>query len=144
MNVPAGRSSGFTLIEVLVALVILAAGVVAVLRVFETSAVALAESRNRAWSALLIGEKLADIDAFIEENPGSAPVGGSGRFAGAYESFVWTVTVDESPAALAGLHGDCEDVQPFLVTVRVGRGDGGADYAASTLVRPRPRQDGHP
>ena len=137
---PAPRG-GFTLIEVLVALVILATGVVAVLRVFETSAVALAESRNRAWSALLIGQKLSEVEAFIDANPDTLPPAAGGRFAGSYDRFLWRIEVDEPPPGFDAPAAECDDGRLAAVTGTIWRDGGGATYSAATLVRPRSEED---
>jgi prepilin-type N-terminal cleavage/methylation domain-containing protein len=55
------RRSGFTLIEVLIAVVILSTGIVMVLRAFDTALVALHDSRDTVRAALITRNRLADI-----------------------------------------------------------------------------------
>jgi len=58
---PSARCSGFTLIEVLVAVVILSTGIVLVLRAFDTALVALHDSRDTLRANLILRSRLADI-----------------------------------------------------------------------------------
>ncbi len=55
------RSTGFTLIEVLIAVVILSTGIVMVLRAFDTALVALHDSRDTLRAALIVRNRLADV-----------------------------------------------------------------------------------
>jgi type II secretory pathway pseudopilin PulG len=73
---PPSSLSSFTLIEVLVTLVILATGIVIVLRAFDTSLVALGESRDSLRAGALLRQKLEEVEQRVlaegEEGLGSA------------------------------------------------------------------------
>ena len=89
MNLPRHllRRAAFTLIEVLVALVILSTGIVVVLQAFQTSATALGDARDTLRATRLIGDKLAEIDA-----RGAVPADGTGVCPNPLSSFRWRVS----------------------------------------------------
>lgn len=94
------RAAGFTLIEALVALVILSTGIVLVLQAFQTGASALGVAREAACAAHLTHQVLQTLPAAR----GTAVSPGGGVFPAPYEDFEWALstenTGDESGAAL--------------------------------------------
>jgi prepilin-type N-terminal cleavage/methylation domain-containing protein len=87
------EDAGFTLIEVLVAVVILSTGIVLVLQAFNTQLVALGASREILYSHMLAREKLAELEneAIVE---GKIERGTSnGRFSGEHENYLWQLNV---------------------------------------------------
>jgi prepilin-type N-terminal cleavage/methylation domain-containing protein len=117
---PGGRA-GFTLVELLVTLIILSTGIVLVLQAFETSAIALSESRDAMRADWLIRQKLAAMTA----DPGGDEAGG-GSFPPPYNAYQWRASrhaIDRNGYSLEHL------------TVSVWRQDSKAIYAESTLVR---------
>lgn len=85
--------SAFTLIEVLITLVILATGIVLVLRAFQTSAVALADSRNALRGVELLQRSMAQAEAGDPLAAGAVSVPGGGE---------WMREVARTPAAFGG------------------------------------------
>lgn len=136
---PTGNNSrtGFTLIEVLVALVILATGIVVVLRAFQTSAVALGEARDRMWATLLIGEKLSDIEAFVYDNPGLLPESSEGRFTGLYRDFLWRCEVGDPPRDVSSSVTAGDD-GPAYLRISVRRDGNRREYLGETFLRALP------
>jgi prepilin-type N-terminal cleavage/methylation domain-containing protein len=88
-NARAGARAGFTLVEVLVALVVLSTGIVLVLRAFETSLSALRVSRQSLWAAVLVRNILAETQTALAAGE-TVPAYGRGRSAsGPVEDFQW-------------------------------------------------------
>jgi type II secretion system protein I len=96
------RIRGFTLIEVLVALVILSTGIVLVLGAFEASLSALGRSRDVLLASVMIRERMTEADAQLREagrwEGDTAETFSSGR----YRGFVRRCEVAESPAGGGG------------------------------------------
>ncbi|MFC1452765.1 prepilin-type N-terminal cleavage/methylation domain-containing protein [Verrucomicrobiota bacterium] len=125
-----GVGAGFTLIEVLIALVILSTGIVLVLRAFDTSIVALSESRDELRSDMLIREKLASVRSGGRETLRAA--GGSrGSFDPPYQQYLWETEVDADPQGRPGVS---------LVTVTVWRSGTGLRRSVATLLK-HPEED---
>ena len=72
------------------AVVILAVGITAVLRAFETSLVALAEARNTLLAHLLIREKIVAAELDLLEGP-EAP---TGPVTGSFRDFQWQLDLE--------------------------------------------------
>lgn len=120
-------ATGFTLIEVLVALVILSIGIVAVLRSFDTATVALADAREALQATLLAGEKLGEWKAAAAGQAADPPVG---AFAETFMGGVWEGSV-ELDAVSAG----AAVTNPlYRVRVQLMRG-GGRIHERETFVR---------
>ena len=103
------RCAAFTLIEVLIALVILSTGIVVVLQAFQTSATALGDARDTLRATRLIADKLSELDA-----NGAAAAAGTGVCADPLSSFRWRVST--GPAG-----GGLPEGQLNQVTVEVWR-----------------------
>jgi len=84
------RAAGFTLIEALVALVILSTGIVLVLQAFQTGASALGVAREAACAAHLTHQVLQTLPAAR----GTAVSPGGGVFPAPYDDFEWQLGVD--------------------------------------------------
>jgi prepilin-type N-terminal cleavage/methylation domain-containing protein len=118
---PGHHRAGFTLIELLVTLVILSTGIVLVLQAFETSAVALGESRDAMRASFLIAQKIEDL----RENTNDRG-DGTGVFQAPYGKYQWK-------ASARDVEQDGYSID--LVTVSVWHPDSKAIYAASTYMR---------
>ena len=128
---------GFTLIEVLVAVVILSVGIVSVLRAFSTSLTALVESRTTLGACLAIRERLSDIQAAAGGEAGGSAVtslGGPFRTDSGFVGVVRVVAIrDGRPASVRGRPA----VALYEVTVTVWKEGSDERHSASTYVSTR-------
>jgi prepilin-type N-terminal cleavage/methylation domain-containing protein len=125
------HSSGFTLIEILVTVVILATGIVLVLRAFETSLVALGESRDALRASELIKAKMTELNlqARVEGKIDTSP---SGSFDDPYRDYRWEIATEAAESAAAENGGG--DVLTKL-NVTVWREGSRTTYSADTFIR---------
>jgi prepilin-type N-terminal cleavage/methylation domain-containing protein len=130
-GISSGRQGAFTLIEVLVSMVILATGIVLVLRAFETSVVALAEARDALRATCLLESKLAGIRAEAAAG-GGAGSASSGFFDEPYREYAWTLESKSAGIIKADRQGT-NKLEEVSVTVR--RSGSSAAYGATTYVR---------
>jgi prepilin-type N-terminal cleavage/methylation domain-containing protein len=84
---------GFTLIEVLVALVILAVGIVGIGRSYVTSVGALGIGRESTESLCLLKQKISEIELGAIEAGGIDAGYSSGSFEGDYSDYEWEAEV---------------------------------------------------
>ncbi len=115
------NSRGFSLIEVLVAIVVLSTGIVAVLYSFDTAVSALAASRDVMRSNLLLQQKLDEISWR------GLPHADVGEFSGTDSEFYWKITAAPSHASLRPGLND--------ITVSVSRGEDGPRQVLVTRIR---------
>jgi general secretion pathway protein I len=125
--------NGFTLIEVLIALVILSTGLVLVLRAFQTSVVALGEARDSLWASLLIADKMTELREDVRT--GGTLASDRGQFGGRYAVFHWESTVREALDLHEGGIVGAQSGKLFEVTIAVRRERAEREYAATTLMR---------
>ncbi|MDP6523971.1 MAG: type II secretion system protein [Kiritimatiellia bacterium] len=123
---------GFTLIELLVSLVILSTGIVVVLEAFQTSLLALAESRDALISDALARERLALVDLDLLTSPGNIPRSSLGSFDGDYDEFNWSVMVSSAPFPTSG---NDDDGATYIVEVTVWRDESARQRSISTAFR---------
>jgi prepilin-type N-terminal cleavage/methylation domain-containing protein len=126
----AAGAGAFTLIEVLVTLVILSAGIVLVLRAFETSLVALGEARDTARAATLLSRAVGEAEAAAVEN-GEAGLQAAGGFFDA--GLDWRVRVAVELEHTAGRAGRTNAV--YRVNALAWRDGLDRRYGSATLVR---------
>jgi prepilin-type N-terminal cleavage/methylation domain-containing protein len=111
------KTAGFTLIEVLVSVVILSAGIVFVLQAFETATVALSEMRDTIWAG---NAAQSEFDRLRVMGYAGIDIGDgywSGRYRAYYSDFVWERRV--SDAGLAdNAGGDAPDVRSVVLLVK--------------------------
>lgn len=86
-------NKGFTLVEVLVAVVIFAVGIVAVSRAYVVSADALGIGRESAQALCLLKQKMSELEFSSIENDGLATGVSSGAFEGDDVAFEWAYEV---------------------------------------------------
>jgi len=97
-----GNKKGLTLIEVLLAVSILAIGIVGVLRAYATSVVTLEVGQYNIDAVGLLKQKMADIEQVVVEE-GEIPQGSEqGTFESPAEDFLWAWKVD--PTETEGLN----------------------------------------
>ena len=125
--------AGFTLIEVLVALVILSTGIVLVLRAFETALAAVGQARDALVAGRLMREKILETGDALRAS-GAAVRDSDERIAfPGYGSYRRRCAV-ESVSPVGGM-AQREKGMLYEVTVSVSRnGDRGSGQEASTLV----------
>lgn len=115
-----GAASGFTLIEMLIALVILSTGIVIVLQAFQTSAKALGEARDAMRATHLMQRTLQEH----ERVPGMAPTPvGGGVCPDPFDDFSWTADRARADAGVDGLS---------QLRIEVWRSNSRVRYAVST------------
>ncbi len=119
--------TGFTLIEVLIALVILATGIVIVLQAFQTAASALERTRDAMRATHLIRVRLDDLSV----GPRQPPRDGRGRFADSYADFEW-----EQRVAGGDLAGGL-----YRVTVEVWRSGSDRRYGQTVFYSDGTREN---
>lgn len=118
------RAAGFTLIEALVALVILSTGIVLVLQAFQTGASALGAAREAACAAHLTHQVLQTLPT-ARRTP-VAP--GGGVFPAPYDDFEWQLSVDSSDGDSGGEGGAVLE----RLSVTVWHSGSSARYATTT------------
>ena len=117
------RSRGLTLVEILVAVAILATGGVLILQALARGAYALNVAENRRWAYVFSQAKMADLDMSLKQ--GLEPKT-HGEFRMGREQFRWDVDTFAT-----------DEPELQLVTLTVAWRQGRHDYASqfSTLVR---------
>ncbi|MBI5416250.1 MAG: prepilin-type N-terminal cleavage/methylation domain-containing protein [Candidatus Omnitrophica bacterium] len=84
-----GNRRGVTLVEVLLAVVVLSVGIVGVLRAYIISLGALEAAQGTIDSVHLARQKMADVEQTVLEQGGVSPGLVSGNFEGVYQDYVW-------------------------------------------------------
>ena len=129
----AGRSPlegerGLTLLEVVVALAILGAGIVGVLRAFSTSMMASKAAEMHSYAATLTGQVASELERRADLESGRL----SGRFAEAGPNYTWEADVE--PVSSEGL-------LRAEITVLWAEGSRRRHLTMITCLRPPTRND---
>jgi prepilin-type N-terminal cleavage/methylation domain-containing protein len=90
----AGNRAGFTLIEVLVAVVVLSLGIMATSKLAFRIQEAIYENRQETVAAALGAAKLAELDEY-----GPTEIEKEGEFEEEYAGFTWRITTQETAVA---------------------------------------------
>lgn len=90
----ADSGAGFTLIEVLIAVVVLALGIMATSKLAFQIQDAIYENRQETVAAALGSAKLAELDEY-----GPNDMEKDGEFEDEYAGFTWHITTQETPVA---------------------------------------------
>jgi len=114
-------TKGFTLIEILVSVAILATGIVSILGAFNYCISALAASRDRLDATFFLKQKIAEIEQ------GGISAGIISDTSGGVSPFLWRV--EDRPTARPA------DSKITEVVVTAWRQDGGRTYSLATYVR---------
>lgn len=97
---PITGNKGFTLVEVLVAVVIFAVGIVAVSRAYVTSVGALGIGRESAQALCLLKQKMSELEFSAIEDDGLATGVSSGVFDGDDAAYEWIYEVKSAGSKL--------------------------------------------
>jgi len=125
---------GFTLIEVLAAIVVLSFGVVVVLRALETSLSAMGSSRDTMWGNILVREILAGTELDMRSGMEISSYSSGQAQIGPYRDFMWEREME--PASVFVLESEETKVSLYKVDVGVWRaGSPGRRYSAETFLR---------
>ena len=84
-----GLNKGLSLVEVLLAVSILAFGIVGVLRGYASSIVTLEAGQFNIDAVSLLKQKMAEIEIMIGEKEKISQESGHGHFEGVFEDFLW-------------------------------------------------------
>lgn len=125
------KSSGFTLIEVLVSVVVLSTGIIFVLHAFETATVALSEMRDTIWASNVAQN---EIEKLRITGASGADLGNgywSGRYSAYYSDFVWERHIRDADL-VPGVE-DAPDVRRVILTVR--RDGSKREFTYETYIR---------
>lgn len=136
----AATCSGFTLIEILVAVTILSIGIVAVLEAFSVSLDALHRSRDvvRASDAIRTQLAEAEMSAMVGQKMDPVSRGSESAPDGA---MIWQRTVVPVPdSAISELPDLVGEIELHRVSVSAWRDTGGREYRATTCVIPWPQE----
>lgn len=89
MTLRIGSKRGMTLVEILLAVVILSVGIAGVLQAYAVSVKTLGISRDHIDALCLLKEKMADIEQAALEQNGLSAGTSSGDFTGAFQDCTW-------------------------------------------------------
>ena len=87
---------GFTLIEVLLAVSILAIGIIGVLRAYATSVDALEVGQENIDAVCLLKEKMSEIEQDALKQKGVLPETSTGEFEGNFADYKWELDIKPS------------------------------------------------
>jgi prepilin-type N-terminal cleavage/methylation domain-containing protein len=130
------RAAGFTLVEILVTVVVLAVGIVAVLEALQNSVTALDASRENLTAHRIIAEKLSEFEEQALSRGGLRQGSQGGRELEPHGEYLWQAAVRrvaELPEMRVGQRTVRESVSE--VTVKVRRSGSGRWYSLSVYLR---------
>ena len=129
----APSSRGFTLIEVLISVVILATGVVVVLQGMHTALAALDAAVDKSRSAMLLRTKIVEAQSAAQEGNDPSSLASSGHFREPYAAYRWRLNVDQgAPSGSSG--GGTDSGELYEVGITVWQDGSERSYVASALV----------
>ena len=114
------NGKGFTLVETLLAVTILAVGIVGVLRAYAAAVNALEASMYTQEALCLAKEKMAEVEETAIEENGTVPAKERGSFEGRYKCFKWESDIDTTDLFLIDYeHPEEEPSRVFLNKLKV-------------------------
>lgn len=133
------KSSGFTLIEVLVSVVVLSTGIIFVLHAFETATVALSEMRDTIWASNVAQSQIEKLR--VTGASGSDLGNGywSGRYSAYYSDFLWERNIGDANLVSGAENGS--DVRRVILTVRRDGSKREFTYETYIRVAERPEEE---
>lgn len=130
------QNKGLTLIEVLVALVILSTGIVLILHVFNTSLFGAREATESSRAQMLLREKASEIQFYMRENGDLSQILRSGNFPPPFHEFVWRIAiVPVQSVETINLENMLEVWEWLKVMITVERTGSNRPYTASIFIR---------
>jgi type II secretion system protein I len=121
MNPPCSRQSGFTLLELMVALVILALGIVGLMRAVSQGMAATAQIRDVTTATTLAQMKMEELASHVADLPAES----SGDFGDEAPAFSWRATAEST---------DIEGLKRITVVVLWQRGNRQQSVTLETCV----------
>jgi prepilin-type N-terminal cleavage/methylation domain-containing protein len=139
--VPLPPGSGFTIIEVLIAVVVLATGIVVILQGLHTALNALDAAVDKTRAAALLDRKLGEVRVAALSSSEPTGDGSSGSFETPYRDYRWQLNSHTVPLQGGAAGGDDAGVlhEVDIVVWRHGRE---RRYSVSTLVYECPSSQG--
>ena len=127
-------AAAFTLIEVLVAVVILATGIVLVLQALHGAVGVWEAAVERVRAAMLARDRLEEVVVRAADGKGDAPEPGAGRFDPPYRQYRWEMEVDRVALPGAAGKGGPQDATLHEVRCVVRREHSAREFQVATLV----------
>lgn len=115
------KNRGFSLLEVLIAILLLTGAVVILSASWSGSLMAFRKSKSQSVVVFLLKKKITELEIKYQESVGSLPEEEEGDFGSEYPAFKWKMKSQDLPFP---------DLAPML-TAR----DGGADQQLITMIR---------
>ena len=124
------KTGAFTLIEVLVAMVLLSTVIISIITGFQSAITALGEARDCIWANRIIGEKMDEMR--ISAMTGKMPDYGirTGKYPAYYGDFRWETRMDNSVPGLRSspMFSFCS------VTITAWRENSSRKYSITTYI----------
>lgn len=141
-NGGAGKArGGFTLIEVLIAVVILATGMVVVLEGLHASLNVLTHAVDKSRCAILLQDKLERVRTVVEQGDDPGMLGSAGAFESPYANYRWALETGTAVLSSPGAGVDAASGDLYEVEATVWRDGRERTYSVSTLIYQPPRED---
>jgi prepilin-type N-terminal cleavage/methylation domain-containing protein len=134
-------SGGFTLIEVLIAVVILSVGIVAILQGMQTGMAALDEAVDKTRSAALIASRFSALQQMALSGQDFMAQDSQGNFEAPFDNYRWRQSIEVVPVRVSGDSGRAagsEGGRLYRVEVFVWRDGLSRDYSLSTYIYETP------
>ena len=93
LRIGSSQGSGFTLVEIMLAITILTIGIIGVLRAYVTSVNTLEAGQDSIDVVCLLKEKMAEIEEVAIKEGGISPATSSGKFEDEFEDFRWELEI---------------------------------------------------
>jgi prepilin-type N-terminal cleavage/methylation domain-containing protein len=130
------HNKGLTLIEVLVAIVILSTGIVLLLQVFNTTLFAAREATESSIAQMLLREKVSEVQLYMNENRQLSQLPRSGSFPLPFDKFEWRLVIQPvQTIETMNVENSLEIWEWLKVIITVERINGGRPYTTSFFVR---------